>query len=488
MNPTTKCPIDELQPFIDDQLSQQQNVQIVSHLDQCAECRNRIDRLAGSAEDWAVAGEAFTGAADGLPSCDSSGLVPTQTEIGPDGRFDPSLILQLMAPSDDPRAAGRIGPFEVTGIVGAGGMGVVLKAREPSLDRFVAIKMLSPHLASSDSARKRFAREARAAAAVIHDNVIAIYQVAHWNDIPYLVMPYLPDPTLQQRIDEQGPMDIESVLSIGMQIARGLSAAHSQGLVHRDVKPANVLLSKGTERAVITDFGLARAADDASLTRAGTLAGTPHYMSPEQARGEPLDSRSDLFSLGSVIFTMLAGRPPVQQELGSETINQIAAHQLPSLGDLGVSVPDWLLRLVDRLHDRDPRRRPESADEVAGLLEQCLSHHRQPTRHPLPAQLTATKRIGKRSRVALGVAMLGVALAIGTVIVGRKEPRLPTQSIDRPVPETPVGQVTEGEAIAIDPIRFDDDLRWDYVDNQMETIDQEIMRWEREFKADLEQP
>ena len=296
------------------------------------------------------------------------------------------------------------------------------------------------------------------------------------------------NPTTQCPIDEQGPMDIESVLSIVMQIARGLSAAHSQGLVHRDVKPANVLLSKGTERAVITDFGLARAADDASLTLVGTLAGTPHYMSPEQARGEPLDSRSDLFSLGSVIFTMLAGRPPVQHELGSETINQIAADQLPSLDDLGVSVPTWLLRIVDRLHDRDPRRRPESADELAGLLEQCLSHHRQPGRHPLPAQLTTTERVSKRSYIAIGIAMIGVALAVGAAIQWRKDPRLPSQSSDQPPRESTIRQATEEEAHDIDPLRFDAELRWDYVDNQMETIHQEVMRWETEFEADSEQP
>ena len=198
--------------------------------------------------------------------------------VGKSWSMDPLTLLQILTPSDDPRAAGRIGPFEITGIIGSGGMGLVLKARDPALDRFVAVKILAPHLAKSQSARRRFAREARAAASVIHDNVIAIYQVAEWNELPYLVMPYMPDPSLQQRIDDQGRLDLESTLSIGMQVARGIAAAHTQGLVHRDVKPANVLLAKGTERAIITDFGLARAADDATLTRIGLLAGTPHYV------------------------------------------------------------------------------------------------------------------------------------------------------------------------------------------------------------------
>jgi len=323
---------------------------------------------------------------------------------------DPLSLLKMLTPSDDPQAAGRIGPFEITGIVGSGGMGLVLKARDPALDRFVAIKILAPHLAASKTARKRFAREACAAAAVIHDNVIAIYQVAEWNELPYLVMPYLPDPSLQQRIDDCGRLDLEATLSIGMQVAKGLAAAHSQGLVHRDVKPANVLLAKGTERAIITDFGLARAADDASLTRIGWLAGTPHYMSPEQARGEPVDQRSDLFSLGSLLFAMLAGRPPVTNEFGSETIQQIASGKVPSLSSVSTDAPEWLVKLVDWLHQAKPADRPQSAAQVAEWLEQCLAFVRQPTGQSLPAALLQTPKI-KPNGIAIR-RWLPVALAI----------------------------------------------------------------------------
>ena len=209
-------------------------------------------------------------------------------------------VIDSLAPSEDPRMLGRLGNYEVSGVVGAGAMGVVLKATDPSLDRAIAIKVLSPHLASSGAARKRFAREAKAAAAVLHSNVIPIHSVSNDHSLPYLVMPYVRSTSLQKRIDQDGALPTNEVLRIASQVAAGLAAAHAQGLVHRDIKPANILLEQGVERVAITDFGLARAVDDASLTRTGFIAGTPQYMSPEQSRGDSIGQRSDLFSLGSV--------------------------------------------------------------------------------------------------------------------------------------------------------------------------------------------
>jgi serine/threonine protein kinase len=173
-------------------------------------------------------------------------------------------------PTDDPRSMGRFAGYEIVGIVGHGGMGIVLKGFEASLNRYVAIKILAPRLATNGSARKRFAREAQAAAAVRHDNVIAIHRVDEWHGLPFLVMPYAGGISLQKRIDCDGPLSIEQTLRVGVQIASGLAAAHAQGLIHRDIKPANILLEQGVERVTITDFGLARAADDASVTRTGS--------------------------------------------------------------------------------------------------------------------------------------------------------------------------------------------------------------------------
>ena len=176
------------------------------------------------------------------------------------------------------------------------------------------MKLLAPYLASSGSARNRFAREARAAAAVVDDHVVPIHNVETDGEHPFLVMKFIAGGSLQQRIDREGPLEVCEVLRIGMQTAKGLAAAHAQGLIHRDVKPSNILLDEGVDRALLTDFGLARATDDASLTRSGFHPGTPHYMSPEQVRGEAIDARSDLFGLGCVLYALCTGHPPFRSE------------------------------------------------------------------------------------------------------------------------------------------------------------------------------
>ncbi|MEM7477441.1 MAG: serine/threonine-protein kinase [Planctomycetota bacterium] len=425
MNANTPCPTEALLNFAknpNDPAMQDSVDELASHLDGCVECQERLSRSIAEETDWNQVAVALS--SDDVPSTfDNSQLLSASRTVdsGSSGshsgarEFAGKLLTTLsldgiLSPTDEPRSAGRIGNFEVLGLVGTGGMGVVLKAREPALDRIVAIKILAPHLASSKSARQRFAREARAAAAVIHDNVIPIYQVAEWNELPYLVMPYHPEPTLGERLANNGAMELEATLSIAMQVARGLAAAHTQGLVHRDVKPANILLSKGTERAIITDFGLARSADDASLTCAGILAGTPHYMSPEQARGEKVDAKSDLFSLGSVIFAMTSGRPPVNLEQGTETLERIRKN------DLGVlkpseKCPRWLIEIVSLLHRANPKKRPESAESVADLLEQCLAHVRQPDLVAIPTELNQVSD-QRRTRSKLRVFALVLAAAL----------------------------------------------------------------------------
>lgn len=220
------------------------------------------------------------------------------------------VVLDFLQPTTKPGSLGQLGHYEVLEVLGRGAFGIVVRAFDEKLQRIVAIKVLSPHLAATSPARKRFLREARASGCVRHENVVQIYAVEE-DPLPYLVMEYIPGQTLQQKLDETGPLEATEVLRIGEQIARGLSAAHAQGLVHRDIKPGNILLEKGIEPKVkLTDFGLARAADDASLTQSGVIAGTPLFMAPEQAKGESLDHRADLFSLGSVMYTMASGKPP----------------------------------------------------------------------------------------------------------------------------------------------------------------------------------
>ncbi len=217
-----------------------------------------------------------------------------------------------------------------------------------------------------------------AAAAVVHEHVVAIHAVNTWHGLPYLVMQHVPGHSLQERIDRDGPLEVEDVLRIGMQAAAGLAAAHAQGLVHRDVKPSNILLEHGVERVKLTDFGLARAADDASVTQSGVLAGTPQYMAPEQANGDGVTFRSDLFSLGSVLYAMCAGRPPFRAETTMAVLRRICEQVPRPLREVNPQVPDWLAAIIARLHAKDPRARYSTAAEVAELLGRHLSLLRQP--------------------------------------------------------------------------------------------------------------
>jgi serine/threonine protein kinase len=232
-------------------------------------------------------------------------------------------------------------------------------------------------LAHVGAARERFAREGRAAAAVVHEHVVAIYNVESTGPVPYLVMQYVPGRSLQARVEEDGPLGVEEILRIGMQAAAGLAAAHRQGLVHRDVKPSNILLENQVERAVLTDFGLARAIDDASLTQTGILAGTPHYMSPEQATGGHIDHRSDLFSLGSVLYFMATGHAPFRATGTLAVLNRICRDKHRAVWQLNKDIPDELCDVIDQLLEKKPGRRPSSAEEVQQRLSQLLSHVQQ---------------------------------------------------------------------------------------------------------------
>ncbi len=333
----------------------------------------------------------------------------------PDGprADDEPLALEFLEPSSKPGSLGRLGHHDVLEVLGRGGFGIVVRAFDESLHRVVAIKVLSPQLASTSPARKRFLREARASARVRHANVVQIYAVEE-RPLPYLVMEYIPGQTLQQRLDESGPSDVRDVLRIGAQIARGLAAAHDQGLIHRDIKPGNILLESSIEQNVkITDFGLARAADDASLSQSGVIAGTPLFMAPEQAKGEPPDPRADLFSLGSVLYTMASGRPPFRANTPLAVLKRVAEDTPRPIRQIIPEVPQWLCDLIARLHAKDPADRFQSAAEVAGLLEQHLAHLQQPSLVARPPAVKLPRHPVPRWAVVLG----GTAIALGLLSV-----------------------------------------------------------------------
>ena len=289
--------------------------------------------------------------------------------------------LDFVLPPTKPGSLGRLGHYEVLEVLGRGGFGIVLKAFDEMLHRVVAVKVMAPRLAATSPARKRFLREARASAAVRHENVVAVYAVEE-QPIPYLVMEFIAGETVQQRLDRTGPLDAAEVARIGRQIAEGLAAAHAMGLIHRDVKPSNILLESGADRVKITDFGLARAADDATLTQSGVIAGTPMYMAPEQALGETIDQRADLFSLGSVLYVMCSGRPPFRASTTLAVLKRVAEDAPRPIREIIPEVPEWLCAIIAKLHAKKPEERFASAKEVADLLGRCLA---EPQGQGLPA-------------------------------------------------------------------------------------------------------
>lgn len=370
-----RCDQQQLDQFLNSDHYRIEDSELIEHLDSCVECRTYLDQQAAAPDLWQKTGchlkpTEFDMA--GSPDCsaatvDHFGRTPVAVQD----------VLDKLAPTEDPHHLGRLGSYEVTGVVGVGGMGVVLKAIDPSLDRVVAVKVMAPQLAGNEKARKRFSREAKAAAAVIHPNVIPIHSVSSEDTLPYLVMAYIRGGSLQKRLELEGSLSTIEVLRIGSQVAAGLVAAHEQGLVHRDIKPENILMEEGIERITITDFGLARAVDDNTVTQLGTIAGTPRYMSPEQARGEQLDQTSDLFSLGSVLYALCTGHPPFQADTSYGVMRMIIDEEPTSVQESNPNVSAWLAKLIAKLMAKDKSQRFESAEEVHKLLEQCLSQLQQ---------------------------------------------------------------------------------------------------------------
>ncbi len=306
---------------------------------------------------------------------------------GQDDEEEHRVDLSFLQPSTKPGSIGTLGHYEILKVLGQGGFGVVFKAFDEKLHRHVAIKVMNPQMAATSPPRKRFLREARSAAAIRHDNIVAVHSVEE-QPLPYLVMEFIDGQTLQQKLDGNGPLEVPEVLYLGQQIASGLAAAHALSLIHRDIKPGNILIEGEVEQKVkITDFGLARASDDASLTRSGMISGTPMYMAPEQAMGQTLDHRTDLFSLGSVLYQMACGRPPFRAPNTVAVLRRVAEDTPRALQEIVPELPDWLVVIINKLLAKKPEDRFQSAKEVAELLGKCrseLQHNGLVTCVPLP--------------------------------------------------------------------------------------------------------
>lgn len=415
-SPAASCDLKRIHAFLNSDQYHIDDADLTAHLDVCPSCRAYLEAQAGEPERWQQASLLLqTHEYDQASNADYSAATFCSEQSN-----QPVVIkdvLDILVPSEHPNHLGRLGTYEVTGVVGVGGMGVVLKAIDPSLDRVVALKVMSPKLAHNENARKRFAREAKAAAAVLHPNVIPIHSVSSGSTLPYLVMSYIRGGSLQKRLDQGGPLPLVEVLRIGSQIAAGLAAAHEQGLIHRDIKPENILLEEGVERVTITDFGLARSVDDNSITQLGSIAGTPQYMSPEQARGAQLDQQSDLFSLGSLLYALCTGRPPFRDETSYGVMRKIIDEEPEPIRKYSPDTPLWMVELVEQLMAKDKAHRFMSAKQVHSLLDACISHLQHPASNPIPSQLllnqtsTARKKIMKLF-AGIGIVMIAACLGI----------------------------------------------------------------------------
>lgn len=313
-----------------------------------------------------------------------------------------------LAPSDDASVIGRLGHYEIEQFLGRGAFGIVLAGRDRKLNRPVAIKVLSPELASTSPPRKRFLREARAAASIRHQNVVSVYAVEE-EPIPYLVMERIDGATLQDWIDQRGPLELHEVIRFGGQLLAGLAAAHAVGVVHRDIKPSNLLIEgEAGQLLKISDFGLARTVDDASLTQTGFTAGTPLYMSPEQAQGKTVDARSDLFSVASTLYAVSTGRPPFRARSTLAVLKRVAEEAPRPIAEIVPEVPEWIRVIIRKLHSKLPEDRFESAQPASELWQACEEEWRM------------TGTISPQLRERLG--LMGDADPKRPVVIGSKRP------------------------------------------------------------------
>jgi formylglycine-generating enzyme required for sulfatase activity/mono/diheme cytochrome c family protein len=424
----SKCPaLADYRRLLGGELPAQEVERLSRHVEQCARCVALVQTI----QDGDSLDEALHDVSDGdvevprgrvvealidrvcgllpvhnTPPGEASGLETLPTP--PPGAGDDWL--DFLAPPQQDDEIGRLGPYRVLKVLGAGGMGVVFLAHEPALNRHVALKTMRKDVAAGDSARQRFLREAQATAAIEHDHIVAIHRVDEDRGIPYIAMPLLQGETLEDRLQRDEPVPTAEVVRIGREVAEGLAAAHERGLIHRDVKPANIWLEKGRGRVKLLDFGLARpAGDELHLTPTGAAAGTPLYMAPEVAARQKVDHRCDLYGLGCVLYRMCTGIVPSPGIAGPVIVRALAAGAGGSLRPPPPEVPKPLAELIRALLAWNPADRPQDARAVVRALE-ASEHKAVPKSRPRPA--------GRGwPRVAVACACL-VALAVGLTAAG----------------------------------------------------------------------
>jgi urea transport system substrate-binding protein len=477
MKPTpteTPCPaLDDLRRLLQPSLPEAVAAPLREHLRTCLHCREIWQNL----QEETVAGQTppvllpaeDTNHGQSVQSPTSSPLT-WSSEIfmeGPGDQRQParhspsaqqSRKFSFLSPPLEEGELGWLAHYRVNGVLGEGGMGYVFDAFDTSLHRRVALKVLKPDLAANLSFRERFLLEARAAAQLPDDYIITIYQVGMEKDVPFLAMKFLYGESLEQRLHREPRLPPPEILHIGREMALGLSAAHDRGLIHRDIKPANIWLETPPEqggadkqrlsfehlyRVKILDFGLARPINDSRrLTATGLIVGTPQYLAPEQARGQPLDHRCDLFSLGIVLYRMATGILPFE---GPDTLAQLTAlavAQPRPIEELASDVPAGLRQLVHQLLARDPANRPQTARAVVEAIRALekgtalapTQAAAEPNTGEEPATRISASQVGKpaqrtsRRRWLMAGGMLGLLLLASGLLLWHSRPPAATEN------------------------------------------------------------
>lgn len=337
------------------------------------------------------------------------GLLAQLTLLAPESTQE---LVDFLAPPQNADELGWLGTYRVLRLLGAGGMGIVFEVEDAALKRRMAMKVLRPALAASHSARRRFQREAQAAAALQHDLIVPIFHVGEVRGFPFLTMPLLQGETLEERLQRETTLPVADLIQLGREVATGLGVAHAVGLIHRDVKPSNIFLTRGAEspdgmfHVRLLDFGLARAADgDAHLTHSGVIVGTPAYMAPEQAQGAAIDPRSDLFSLGCVLYRAATGKLPFTGGNAMAILLALAQQQPMPPHRWNPHIPAALSDMIMQLLMKQPEARPHTTHAVVARLTDIATGSATPPR--------------QRSRWLHRSSLLVVAMLLFTFLVLR---------------------------------------------------------------------
>ena len=402
-----------------------------SHLESCDVCQETLSGINASDTLSEVVAKAL---APQCPSTDDAEVVQSLVQrLGNPADFTitqsdvsskellrdraAEVLLHVSPDPDDDQSLGLLAGFRLKELLGSGGTGVVFRAYDLALDREIALKVLQPSL--GDLARDRFVAEARAAASIDHENVVAIYQVGQQDRLAWIAMKWVSGETLESRLLREDSLAEDEVRQLAIQIAKGLTEAHRQQLVHRDIKPANVWIGDADGKVLILDFGLVRITDnDPALTATGMLAGTPNFMSPEQAKGQELDARSDLFSLGCVMYQMITGTLPFGSPTILATLQSIQTQQPEPPVLFADDCSDELSNLTMALLEKQPANRVDSAESLVRCLETPRSEWPANIKRCVASRHESDKNVQKATATSTRGGRFGAGTLIGAVLLG----------------------------------------------------------------------